>query len=413
MMMMGSRMLRVLVVVGVLLVCRTVVASGARATSLDDDRDGATALEPSSNRQHDGYSTAVAMSPLAFGALDTVQTGHTRHFSVSASVVPQEPVLIMFGVKSSSIFTLSPTNVTLTNETQSALVAITGHHRGQSDVAVTVMSVDPRFDNITVPKLSGRVVASRALLTINKVIGWVYFVAWSVSFYPQVIENYRRKSVVGLNFDFLGLNLTGFLGYMFFNLGLFYVQSIKDQYEHKHPGSTNPVQPNDVFFSIHAVVLTIVTIAQCFVYERGGQRVSKICIVLLTGAWLFAIISVGLAAGGIISWLQFLNFFSYIKLGVTLIKYIPQAYMNYRRKSTEGWSIGNVLLDFTGGSFSILQMFLQSWNNNDWSVFFGDPTKFGLGLFSVLFDILFMLQHYVFYRSSSGHSVQYYSILEQ
>lgn len=37
--------------------------------------------------------------------------------------------------------------------------------------------------------------------------------------------------------------------------------------------------------------------------------------------------------------------------------------MNFRRKSTEGWSIGNVLLDFTGGSFSLLQMFLQSYNN--------------------------------------------------
>ncbi len=29
---------------------------------------------------------------------------------------------------------------------------------------------------------------------------------------------------------------------------------------------------------------------------------------------------------------------------------------------------------------------------------FGDPTKFGLGFISVLFDIFFMLQHYVFYR---------------
>ena len=40
-----------------------------------------------------------------------------------------------------------------------------------------------------------------------------------------------------------------------------------------------------------------------------------------------------------------------------------QAMMNFRRKSTEGWSIGNVLLDFTGGSFSVLQMFLISYNH--------------------------------------------------
>ena len=70
----------------------------------------------------------------------------------------------------------------------------------------------------------------------------------------------------------------------------------------------------------------------------------------------------------------------------------------FRRKSTVGWSIGNILLDFTGGSLSIVQMILISWNNDDWGSIFGDPTKFGLGFFSVVFDIFFMLQHYVFYR---------------
>jgi cystinosin len=36
--------------------------------------------------------------------------------------------------------------------------------------------------------------------------------------------------------------------------------------------------------------------------------------------------------------------------------------MNYQRKSTVGWSIGTVLLDFAGGMFSLLQMILNSWN---------------------------------------------------
>ena len=34
---------------------------------------------------------------------------------------------------------------------------------------------------------------------------------------------------------------------------------------------------------------------------------------------------------------------------------------------------------------------------DDWSSIFGDPTKFGLGAFSILFDILFMVQHYCLY----------------
>lgn len=97
--------------------------------------------------------------------------------------------------------------------------------------------------------------------------------------------------------------------------------------------------------------------------------------------------------------------------------------MNYQRKSTIGWSIGNVLLDFTGGMLSMMQMILNAYNygnwsantvtpnwlnidfirfsfliSDDWASIFGDPTKFGLGLFSVMFDILFLLQHYLFYR---------------
>ena len=39
--------------------------------------------------------------------------------------------------------------------------------------------------------------------------------------------------------------------------------------------------------------------------------------------------------------------------------------MNFRRKSTEGWSIGSILLDFTGGSFSLLQMFMLAYNYSE------------------------------------------------
>ena len=34
---------------------------------------------------------------------------------------------------------------------------------------------------------------------------------------------------------------------------------------------------------------------------------------------------------------------------------------------------------------------------DDWKSIFGDPTKFGLGLFSILFDVVFMFQHYVLF----------------
>ncbi|KAK9966264.1 hypothetical protein ABG768_003386 [Culter alburnus] len=270
--------------------------------------------------------------------------------------------------------------------------------KGVGQVTAYLYSNDTRIKSFET-RIRFLIVRSNVLFIINQIIGWIYFLAWSVSFYPQAYENWKRRSVVGLNFDFLALNLTGFIAYSVFNVGLFWVTYIQEEFLKKDPNGVIPVDANDVFFSLHAVVLTLVYICQCAIYERGGQKVSKVAIGLLVIGWTFAFVSLFVAVAQKISWLDYLYYFSYIKLGVTLIKYIPQAYMNYRRQSTEGWSIGNVLLDFTGGSFSLIQMFLQAYNNDKWKFIFGDPTKFGLGVFSIFFDVVFIIQHYCLYRN--------------
>ncbi|KFU86284.1 Cystinosin, partial [Chaetura pelagica] len=261
--------------------------------------------------------------------------------------------------------------------------------------------------NLTGPRIQFQVIHSIIVRYAAEVIGWIYFLAWSISFYPQLFENWRRKSVVGLSFDFIALNLTGFIAYSVFNVGLFWIPLIKEEFLVSYPSGVNPVAINDVFFSLHAVALTLLTIIQCCIYERAEQKVSQVVVGLLALAWIFTFTTLFLAAAEEMTWLQFLFCFSYIKLAVTLIKYFPQVNLpschppvtlSLQRKSTEGWSIGNVLLDFTGGSFSLLQMFLQSYNNDQWKLIFGDPTKFGLGVFSIIFDIVFMVQHYCLYR---------------
>jgi LCT (Lysosomal Cystine Transporter) family transporter len=100
--------------------------------------------------------------------------------------------------------------------------------------------------------------------------------------------------------------------------------------------------------------------------------------------------------------LTMLTGLSLIKLAISTVKYIPQAHMNYTRQSTEGWSIGNVLLDFAGGVLSVTQMLIIAYNADDYSGFYGNPTKFLLGQVSVVFDVLFMLQHYVWYPQTKA-----------
>jgi len=48
---------------------------------------------------------------------------------------------------------------------------------------------------------------------LHSLTDWSYFFAWSLSFYPQLYSNWRRRSVVGLSFDFVGYNVVGFFSY--------------------------------------------------------------------------------------------------------------------------------------------------------------------------------------------------------
>ncbi|KAK7081467.1 hypothetical protein SK128_010426 [Halocaridina rubra] len=294
-------------------------------------------------------------------------------------------------------------NVTLSPETMKNATEISLLAR---NVGKTVLITKALPGNMTdVSKAFVRVVVpySKVLDYVSDAVGWLYFVAWSISFYPQTFSNWRRKSVIGLHFDFLSLNTLGFFLYSVFNICLHFIPYIENQYYKHHPHGVNPVQLNDVIFSIHAFFACIIQIIQCLIYDRGDQQVSKTAKSILSSIGLLSVVMVILGAAAVVSWLNFLYYLSYVKLFITLIKYIPQAYYNYRRKSTSGWSIGNILLDFTGGLLSIAQMFILSFNYSDWGSIFGDPTKFGLGLFSIIFDIFFMVQHYVLYRGNASY----------
>ena len=89
---------------------------------------------------------------------------------------------------------------------------------------------------------------------------------------------------------------------------------------------------------------------------------------------------------------------TYVKLLVTVFKYIPQAISNYHRKSTTGWSINQVLLDTAGSVFSLVQLLIDASMQADWSGFTANPLKFGLAGISMFFDAVFLFQHYALYR---------------
>jgi cystinosin len=100
-------------------------------------------------------------------------------------------------------------------------------------------------------------------------------------------------------------------------------------------------------------------------------------------------------------WLSLIQNFNNIQLLMTAIKYIPQVYFNFTRKSTVGWSISNILLDLTGGTSNFAQMLTQSIDQNSFVNFSGNIGKVGLSVLSVFFDIVFTVQHFCLYTQHS------------
>lgn len=91
---------------------------------------------------------------------------------------------------------------------------------------------------------------------------------------------------------------------------------------------------------------------------------------------------------------------SYVKLLVTLVKYTPQILANARNRSTHGWSITQILLDVGGGVLSIAQVCIDALRQGHWSGITGNPVKFALGQVSLVYDSIFIVQHYILYRDA-------------
>ncbi|TKA62021.1 hypothetical protein B0A55_11124, partial [Friedmanniomyces simplex] len=250
---------------------------------------------------------------------------------------------------------------------------------------------------------------------ISRSCGWLYFLAWSLSFYPQPLLNHRRRTTQGLTPDFPLLNVFGFTCYTVSTAAFLYSPTVKAQYAARHPASPEPtVRFNDLAFGAHALVLCVVTYSQFWPRLWGWKAPSdvvrhanRVTLGLLWGGILgIATITVmvvvrgedGRSSNGAgWAWIDVIYSLTYIKLLLTIFKYIPQALSNSRRQSTVGWSIVQVLLDFTGGILSLLQLVIDSALQADWSGLTGNPVKLGLANISLAFDMVFMTQHYVLY----------------
>jgi cystinosin len=160
----------------------------------------------------------------------------------------------------------------------------------------------------------------------------------------------------------------------------------------------------DLFFACHGLCLSTAQLVQCLVYSRGnkGNNEFKLWVVLFLAAEYIVFITfliLQITGHKMPNGATVINICGYCKAAITLLKYSPQVYLNYKNKSTSGWSIGNVMLDFSGGMFSLLQLVIEAIGNDRPIIQDGafNLIKFMLSILSIGYNIIFFIQHYVLY----------------
>ncbi|KAK6331602.1 hypothetical protein TWF718_002151 [Orbilia javanica] len=287
--------------------------------------------------------------------------------------------------------------------------------------------------------------------TISWIVGWTYFALWTFSFYPQFLQNRARRSTLGVATSYFPLNILGFLCYTLYTALLLYSPTIRSEYATRYPNAPNPtVRLNDLAFAVHALILATLTYSQFFPsiwgYETGRKRertrpiIWGVIIGIISTLLLITSIAAGNEADGeldspvpknvtstpipnqrltisagsitVINQDENNNFFSFDKINyldvttalslskliVTLIKYLPQIYINYVNKSTEGFSIWQILADFFGGVLSLVQLGIDAALEGGWDGVKGNLVKTGLGVISMALNVVFIIQHYIIYR---------------
>lgn len=117
-----------------------------------------------------------------------------------------------------------------------------------------------------------------------------------------------------------------------------YLRSPGTRYVARHPSTDLHIRCESHYRARGAL-------ANYYSIQRGHkQSVSQF------SAFFIALTSIGVAVGTVVAafkgllWLDLLYYLSYLKLVISFWKFVPQAWLNYKRKSTIGWSIHNILL---------------------------------------------------------------------
>lgn len=218
-----------------------------------------------------------------------------------------------------------------------------------------------------------------------------------------------------MSVDFIALNIVGFSALVTSTALLVLNQGVRELYFKEH--NYYPLLTMaDLIYSTHGLLLTLVYSSQLCLWGFRKRsivlrRSTKLIIsgVLVICFLLYSIIGTNTIhqytedEQRIYTLLDLAITLSYLKMMISLIKYIPQLSHNIKRRSVVGFSMLTIFLDLTGSVLSISQLFIDSYiatNSINYDVLINNGGKLGLSFVTMFFGACFVYQFYKYGNKS-------------
>lgn len=270
------------------------------------------------------------------------------------------------------------------------------------------------------------------LKQLSHTVGWVYVIGWGVANYPTIISNAQLKSVQGISIDYMYFNMMGFILYTLYTGSMLVLPFVKQEF-HDELGEWPLIRINDLIFSLHSLFTNGLILSQAYFWgfkRNDNQKLSNMAKIILS------IVAFYLIGGSVyiynkqgfepvancFNWVRLFTSLGIIKILMSVCKNIPQIIYNYNRKSTHGWPILMIWLDFFGAIMSFLQLLLDAWQVNNLFAIFDNKPKLFLAVQVIVADTIFFTQHYYLYYNAdvvkygpfkTDHLSGYNSILQE
>jgi len=195
----------------------------------------------------------------------------------------------------------------------------------------------------------------------------------------SLLASHLPLSAVGLSADFTWINPLGFLALTIWSFGIYFSPIAREEYRLRHEGNNPQVSKSDLAFALHGFLLSSAQFIMVYYYTYFYRRTktpifsinqssgeedpllperedpdlaitsqpttpSLIFKFLIALAWVAAIGGGAFAKIGNFTFLDWLYLISTIKLIISIIKFVPQVLLNWRLKSSEGFSVAMPVL---------------------------------------------------------------------